>query len=145
MIGRPSASAAVAARSCVSTTPDHDVAAGIAQPTALFEHLVGLAHAGRGAEQHPQAAPLHLSILPLSLSALEGVEREVELQHVDPRLAEEPEVPCLNPRLHEVAHGLLVEAARLGDPVDLEQRVRRADVRVEARTPTPSRRPPGSR
>ena len=84
---------------------DHDVAAVVAQAPALFEHLVGLADAGRGAEQHPQPAPAVICrILPIVRSARQGVEREVELQHVDARLAEEPEVPCLNPGLHQAAH-----------------------------------------
>ncbi len=40
---------------------DHHVGALVAQPPALLEHRVGLAHAGRRSQQHPQSTALHVS------------------------------------------------------------------------------------
>ena len=48
--------AAVAARPWVSTTATTTSRPSAREPRALLEHRVGLADAGRGAEQHPQPA-----------------------------------------------------------------------------------------
>ena len=78
--------------------PDDDVGAALDPAVALVEHRVGLADPGRRAEVDPQPSARHAVHSP-SLhgpgSATRGVERQVELEHVDPRLTEEPERPAL--------------------------------------------------
>ena len=61
------------------------------------------------------------------------VEREVEREHVDPRLAENPSCRSSTCCVHQLAHTLLRQAARLGDARHLEQRGLRRDVRDRGR------------
>ncbi len=84
-----------------------DVVALDAEAPALLEHGVGLADAGGGAEEHPKPPPSHRLLL------AEFCEGEIQLQHVHGGFAQVPEVPCLNPRLHEFAHLGFLEAPRL--------------------------------
>ncbi len=54
---------------------DHDVFAVGEEVPALLEHLVGLADAGRGAEQHPQPPALHRSVLSSAARRARGSAR----------------------------------------------------------------------
>ncbi len=116
---------------------DDDVGAPFGAGAAFVEHGVGLAHAGRGAEVDPQRAARswrdHRPSVPSRhrywSSSFEG---EVELEHVDPRLAEEPERPALGVVVDEVEHVVDGEAALVGDPRGLEPGVGDRDVGVEA-------------
>ncbi|CAH0288849.1 hypothetical protein SRABI128_03839 [Microbacterium sp. Bi128] len=71
---------------------DDDVLAALAEPVGLFEHLVGLAHTRRGAQEDPQRSTCHAVILSLGLCRLRRQRGrrhgEVEGSHVDRRLAE---------------------------------------------------------
>src|SRR5450631_2232084 len=51
---------------------------------------------------------------------LQPVEREVELEHVDPRLAQQTEGTSLDLTLHQGADARFRQAARLGNPRHLE-------------------------
>ena len=64
-------------------------------------------------------------------SAALAVEREVELEHVDPRLAEEAERAAVCVLLDERQHLLEREAAGTRDARRLQARVRGGDVRIE--------------
>ena len=65
----------------------------------------------------------------LSLKCIQG---EVELQDVDPRLAQEPELAAFGMLLDETANGVFGKATCLGHASDLIERGGRADMRVEA-------------
>ena len=71
---------------------DDDVLAALAEPVGFFEHLVGLAHTRRGAQEDPQRSTCHAVILSLGLCRLRRPcgrrHGEVEGSHVDRRLAE---------------------------------------------------------
>ena len=67
---------------------DDDVLAVLAATPAFVEHREGLADAGRCAEVDTQLSSRHGYSVPLGARAVEG---EVELEHVDARLAEEAE------------------------------------------------------
>ena len=97
---RPSSSSAVCARPCVSTKPDDDVGAALEPPVALAEHGEVLPDARRGAEVDAQPPAAHASPQPAAMRLqsrrqVSRVERQVELEDVDPRLTEEPERPAL--------------------------------------------------
>jgi hypothetical protein len=62
----------------------------------------------------------------------EGIQGEVKLQDVDPRLAQEPELATLHMLLDESADGVFGEAAGLGHAPDLIERGGRADVGIKA-------------
>ena len=100
----------------------------------LVEHRDRLADARRGPEVDPQRASTHALILSghPALGADEARQGEVELEDVDPRLAEEPgrSRPC-GVRRDEGPHAGDVEPAGRGDALDLRGGIRRRDVRVE--------------
>ena len=105
--------------------PDDDVGAALGASVALAEHGVGLADAGRSAEVDPQPPARH-ALLPSSTSVPRRqsgqpagrVQSEVELEDVDPRLAEEPEDPTLGVLVDQGAD-LPCQAAFAGDACDL--------------------------
>ena len=61
-----------------------------------------------------------------------AIQRQVERQHVDARLAEEAEGAALDVLVDELAHAIFRHVARLRDARHLEQRGLRRDVRIEA-------------
>ena len=124
----PSSCSAVCARPWVSTKPIDDVGAALAPPLALVEHGVRLADPGRRPEVDAQPSAAHSR----SSSPRLAAEREVQLEHVDPRLAEEAERPALDVVVDELRDVGGAQPASLRDPGDLQVGVRRADVRVEA-------------
>ena len=76
---------------------DDDVGAALVAPPALVEHREGLADARRGAEIDAQVPRRHVRPYVAGRRQLgaEVVEGEVELEHVDARLAEEAEVAAV--------------------------------------------------
>ena len=68
--------------------PDDHVLPVLAAAPALVQHRERLPDARRGAEVDPERTSRHGNSLPLSAV---GVEREVQLEHVDAGLAEESE------------------------------------------------------
>ena len=108
-ISRPSSSSSVCGRPCASTKPTTRSVPRADASMALLEHPVGLADAGRHAEvdAQPPAAAGHVSSgrarasrrpsggrrtrRAPGRSLQQPVQVEVELEDVDPRLAEEPE------------------------------------------------------
>ena len=84
------------------------------------------------------------SASPELLSRRQRVEREVEPQDVDARLAQQSERAAFDLAVNELAHALLGQAAGLGDARHLQQRRLRRDVRDRGRSPTSSRHRPGS-
>ena len=128
---------------------EHDVDAALLERVRLLEHAVGLADAGGEADvelEPPALAPLdeleevfgtlvgwlpHCGRLARRPAEL-AVEREVQQEHVDARLAEEAEVAALDRALDDAAHALGRDAARLGHARHLPQRGRGREVRVEA-------------
>ena len=66
------------------------------------------------------------------LLLLRRVERQIELQHVDMRLADDAEEAALGVGLDELPDLVLRQAARLGDARHLEQRAGGRDVGIEA-------------
>ena len=116
------------------------------------QHGVSLADAGRGAQKNLETAALpscsaragrqarlagssgggHRSgPRPAELTARQRVEREIELEDIDARLAEQAERPARDVRVHQRAHALFGQCAGLGDARHLQQRRLRRDVRVE--------------
>ena len=88
---------------------DDDVLPSLATPPALVQHRVGLADARSGAEVEAKLPARHALRLRLP------VERQVELEHVHARLAEEPErasVGVLLDERQDVGEG---QSTRLGD------------------------------
>ena len=84
----------------------------------------GCARAGESAAVCVAAARLRrrrvlFTALPFRLSLARRVEREIEHQHVDARLAEEAELPPLRVLRNELVDLRRVDIARLGDPFDL--------------------------
>ena len=114
----------------------HDIAPARFLGAGGGQHGVGLADAGRGAEknlQMPAALLLGEGQQGVGRSSLrfgrrpfggnlrlQLVEREVELEHVDARLAQQAEGAALDLAFHQGADALLRQAARLGDPRHLE-------------------------
>ena len=153
----------VSARPCVSTTPTTTSTPCAPLRARGLQHRVGLAHAGRGAEEDLQlpaaarssssrdalrAAPRDrvASVMRSDHSGLSGariaqaVEREIEEQHVDARLAEEPERAA--PRCAAATSARTRSASRpraRATRGDLESRVARA--RCAGRAPTRTRSP----
>ena len=103
---------------------DDDVLAALAAAAALVQHRVGLPHARSGAEVDAERSARHGRRLRL-------VEREVELEHVHGRLAEEAERTAVGVLVDQLEHLRPVEAPGPGDPIRLETGVLRRDVRVE--------------
>ena len=103
--------------------PDDDVGAALGSAVALAEHGVGLADARRRAEVDPQLPATHepplvrpwvLSVSRRRLRVCSRgsiVQREVELEHVDPRLTEEPERAALGVLVDERSDLRLAQAA----------------------------------
>src|SRR5262245_6047578 len=60
------------------------------------------------------------------------IERQVERQHVHPRLAQEAEGTTLDMLLDELPHTIFRQVARLRNTGDLEKRSGRRNVRIEA-------------
>src|SRR5436853_3066866 len=60
------------------------------------------------------------------------IEREIELEHVHPGLAEQAEQSALGVLGDQAAHDALVQLACPGHAADLIEGGRRADVRIEA-------------
>jgi hypothetical protein len=60
------------------------------------------------------------------------IERQIELQHVDARLTEEPELAAFGMSGNESPDLILSQPAFARDPGDLELRRGRRDVRVDA-------------
>ena len=145
---RPSSRAAVSARPWVSTRPMTTSRPSALSRLARGQHGVGLADAGRGAEEDLElAAPLLArqrqqrvrigAAVEFALRRhalfLSVVERQIEQEHIDARLAEKAE-PGLSTWASTRSRTLSgVEAARLGDGRRLQQRVLRRNVRIEAR------------
>ena len=89
------ACAAVCSRPWVSTKPTTTSVPRPLRAVGLLEHREGLADAGGGAEVDAQLSACHSSIFPLrSLPRDCLVEGQVELEHVDRRLAQEAERPA---------------------------------------------------
>ena len=131
-----------------------------------LEHRVRLADAGRGAEEDRELAARCRRAPPRAtrassssgsgrssvigrtarsqIVALRAVEREVQLEDVDARLAEDAERAALGVAVDERAHAALVEPARLRDALHLVLRPRRARCPGRARCPTTSRGRRGS-
>ena len=61
-----------------------------------------------------------------------AIEREVQEQYVDTRLAEETEIAAFDVGFDDLAHALLGNAARLGHARDLPQRSRGREMRIES-------------
>ena len=138
---------------------DHDVDAVLPLGLGGFQHRVGLAHAGSGPEEDLEPAPA--AFLParcleqrLRRGSLAGpalshrlnltsgrraVQGQVQREHVDARLAQEPELPVLHVLGHELAQRILRKAARLSDAGHLEQGGLWRDVRDRDRCPRWSR------
>ncbi len=92
---------------------DHHIGAAVLAAHAFTEHPVGLADAGRGTEVDAQCSACHgPSPWWLSHSGRQVVERQVELDDVDARLAKHPELTPV---------GVLVD--QLGDDCDVEAAV----------------------
>src|SRR6185437_14389611 len=63
---------------------------------------------------------------------LQPIKREIELEHINPRLAQQPESASFDLSIHQATNALLRQAPRLGDPRHLEAGGFRRDIRVEA-------------
>ena len=96
---------------------DDDIATARTQTARGFQHRVGLAHARAGAEKNAQLAPSRPGLFRLDrreqligigarvihrrlLCIRASIEREVQLQHVDARLAEHTEGAAFRGLLH---------------------------------------------
>ncbi len=75
---------------------DDDVAALAEEAPPLLEHRVGLADAGRGAEQHPQPPALHRVDHPSAAVSLSASSARLSSSTLTVRLAEEAEVAGLD-------------------------------------------------
>ena len=116
----------LAAAVCLDEADD-DVLAVFGASLALVQHRERLADAGCGAEVDAERPSRHgRRLRPV-------VEREVELEHVHARLAEEAERAAGRVPVDQLQDVGEVEPARLGHPRSLQARVRERDVRVEAR------------
>ena len=106
------------------------------QLVGVLEHLVGLAHAWRRADVHAQPrAPFlldarqqrlggggrRLGHAVLSFHRVPLVEGEIQLEHVDHRLAEEPELTSLGVRLDQALDLAFRHAAFARDARHLER------------------------
>ena len=100
---------------------DDDVLPALSAPPALVQHRVRLADAGRGAEVEAE-----LSRAPCAKRLRPAVEREVELEHVHARLAEEAERAAVRVLLDEARTSREVEAALTRDARRLERARSRA-------------------
>ncbi len=128
---------------------DDDIGAAGRPPPALAEHVDGLADPRGRAQVHPQPAPGRtlpgrggggwgghgglFSAMPGSSSrgGAELLQGQVQFQHVDPFLADETEGPALDVGVDQVTHLVRWQPTGVRDPVDLQQGVGGADVRVE--------------
>ena len=63
--------------------------------------------------------------------SLQGIQGEVELQDVDPRLAQESELAAFHLLLDEIANGVFAKAARLRHAPDLIECGSRSDIGIE--------------
>ena len=95
---------------------DDDVLAALAAAAALVQHRERLADAGRGAEVDAERAARHGED-----ATRAGVEREVELEHVHARLAEEAERAAVGVLVDEREHLVEREAARARDARRLQR------------------------
>ena len=121
--------AAVLAPAVGLDEPDDDVGAAVVPPAALVEHRERLADAGRGAEVDAELAARHRR---LSLRAhCQPVEGEVELEHVDPRLAEEAERAAVGVLVDQLVDRRRRSGPAPGDSRRLQPGVGHRDVRVE--------------
>ncbi len=105
----------------------------------------------RAGQSAPPQMPYRVSSEPLDVHPPRGrgplshvIEREVQLQHVDARLSEDPELTVSRVRVHERPHPALVEPARPCDAADLVGGRGGRDVRIEAARRRTSRGRPGS-
>ncbi len=112
-------------RSCETSVPEPSDRADVRR---RYDTLVAIALAASGAARAHASEPTR--------SAARPIEREVQLEHVDSGLAEEPEGALVGVRVDEVEHLIDVEAACGGHSGRLELGVRDRDVRVE---PAPRR------
>ena len=109
---------------------DDDVLAVVAAASAFVQHRERLADACRGPEVDAERASRHA--YSVTLRGL-GVEREVELEDVHARLAEETERAVVGVIVDEVEHVLERKATGLGDSRSLQPGVLGRDVGVETR------------
>ena len=108
---------------------DDDVLAVLAATPAFVQHREGLADARGGTEVDTELPSRHGYSVPLTVVA---VEREVELEDVDTRLAEEAERAVVRVLVDEREHIVDGEPSSAGDAGRLERCVLGRDVRVEA-------------
>ncbi len=94
---------------------DDDILTALGAAPALVQHRVRLADAGRGAEVEAKLPARHALRLRLP------VEREVELEHVHARLAEESERAAVRVLLDEREDVVERQAPLLGDAGRLER------------------------
>ena len=73
---------------------DHDVGAALPPAAALVQHRVGLADAGGEPDVDAQLASAGSLMTARSRQRCQLVERQVQLEHVHARLADEPQGPC---------------------------------------------------
>ena len=107
---------------------DDHVGAACQSPATLVEHREGLPDAGRGSEVDTELPAGHRRSLECSLRP---VERHVELEDVDPRLAEEAERAIVGVLVDERVHLGDRHPAHPRHPAGLDAGVRDRDVRVE--------------
>ena len=123
--------------SVVLHEPDHHVGAPFEAAVPLAEHGVRLAHPGGRPEVDPQPSACH-AVSVLRRSALHSQERQVQLQHVHRRLAQEAQVATVAVGIDQGPRLGGSSPRACGDPRDLLVGVGGADVGVQARTRTRS-------
>ena len=115
--------------------PDDDVGAPLAPPVPLVEHGERLADARRGTEVDAQRAPpgsAGRATSPSVTTPSVSSRREVQLEHVDARVAEDRRAArSVGVLVDEGEHLVDVDAALGGDPGRLQPGVAHRDVRVE--------------
>ena len=160
---RPASSASVSAAAVRLDHADHDVDAVLLAAARGLQHLVGLADAGRGAEEDLSACRATLlaraafeqgvgrgalssvsrrgsghraldRLSARSASARRASSARLSSQHVDPRLADHAEDAAFDVLGRPAARtSVLRQTARLGDARHLEERGGRRDVRDRGR------------
>src|SRR5450755_823172 len=89
---------------------------------------------GRAAGPEVPVRPRATVIVSSRSPARQLVERDVQVEHVHPRLTQEAQVPALDVGGDQRPYHGRAQVPGLGDPVHLQVGVLRGDVGVEART-----------
>ena len=114
-----------------------------AQPLRFRQHRPGFPHPGAGAKEHfqfaamrgggvlQQAVRVRAQRLVTHLLILQGIQRHIELQYIDHRLAKEAQQRGLCGLIHQLGYLLNAQLARLSHPGHLPQRGGRSQVVIE--------------